>query len=53
MKDNHIKEQTETFALKAMVYCLAIIGVLIVLSSIVSCSKDELDEIITPAPIVY
>ena len=53
MKDNHIKEQTETFALKVMVYCLAIIGVLIVLSSIVSCSKDELDEIITPAPIVY
>ena len=34
-------EQTEKFALKAMTYCLVIIGVLLVLSSIVSCTVED------------
>jgi hypothetical protein len=51
MKVNHRKEQTEKVTLKLLGYLVLIVSVLIILASLTSCSKDELDEITIP-PIV-
>ena len=46
MKDNHRKEQTEKFALNGLAFCGVLLVVLVLLSSLMSCSPE--DDIFEP-----
>jgi hypothetical protein len=46
MKDNHRKEQTEKFALNGLAFCGVLLVVLVLLSSLMSCSVE--DDIFEP-----
>ena len=46
MKDNHRKEQTEKFALNGLAFCGVLLVVLVLLSSLMSCSAE--DDIFEP-----
>ena len=41
MKDNHRKEQTEKFALNGLAFCGVLLVVLVLLSSLMSCTPDD------------
>ena len=41
MKDNHRKEQTEKFALNGLAFCGVLLLVLVLLSSLMSCSVED------------
>ena len=41
MKDNHRKEQTEKFALNGLAFCGVLLVVLVLLSSLMSCSPED------------
>jgi len=47
MKDNHRKEQTEKFALNGLAFCGVLLVVLVLLSSLMSCSAKD-DDIFEP-----